>query len=249
MSVITISRQLGSLGTEVAQAVANRLNYQYVDKEKIGKALSGYGLPALQIEKFDEKKPPFWNSFQMQKSRFQHCLAAVIYDFARKGKAVIVGRGGQVLLRNLPGVLHVRMVAPLEVRLKRIMTLEGGDEKKSTQILHRSDRDSAGFLHSFFDTDWEEQSLYDLIINTHKLSVDCCVQMIVESILSPEIKEGEKRAEEKLADLALAQKLEAILMATLEVDFRNVTVQSKGGVVNISGHVNSELLKADCLRA
>jgi hypothetical protein len=57
MAVITVSRQLGSLGTEMAQKVAEVLQYEFVDKEKIGKALATYGLPEPDLEKFDEKNP------------------------------------------------------------------------------------------------------------------------------------------------------------------------------------------------
>ena len=249
MPVITISRQLGSLGTEIAQGAAGKLNYEYVDKERIEHALSKYGVNAPEIEKFDEKRPSFWDYFLLQKKRFLHSLEAVIYDFARKGNVVIVGRGGQVLLKYLPGVLHVRIIAPFEVRLKRILATNGGDEKKSARILGRSDRDSAGFLNSFFEVDWEDQTLYDLMINTDKLSAETAVKMIVESISSPEIQEGGKTSEAKLADLALTQKVEVVLMRILGIGFGNVTVMVKGGIVTLSGQIASERLKEDVLRA
>jgi cytidylate kinase len=249
MSVITISRQLGSLGTEIAQGVAEKLSYEYVDKKKITEALSPYGLFAPDVEKFDEKRPSFWDSFQIQKKKFLHSLEAVIYDFGRKGKVVIVGRGGQVLLKDLPGVLHVRITAPFAIRLKRIMALEGGDEKKASRILNQGDRDSAGFLRSFFDMDWEDPSLYDLMINTEKLSTETGVKLIIDSISSPEIQEGGKGIDAKLIDLALTQKVEVILMGIIGVEFGNVTVQVKGGVVRLGGFVASEILKEHCLRA
>ena len=112
MSVITVSRQLGSFGTEIAQRVAEKLNYEYLDKEKIEKALADYGLPAPVVERFDEKKPPFWDSWKIQRRKFLHFIQAVIYDFARKGHIVIVGRGGQVLLRDLPGVRMLESLPP-----------------------------------------------------------------------------------------------------------------------------------------
>src|SRR4030042_245664 len=146
MSLITISRQLGSLGTEIAQAVGERMKYKNVYIDKIEKALSDYGLYASVVEKFDEKKPSFWDSFQIQRRKFLHSLEAVIYAFAKKGNVIILGRGGQVLLKDFPGVFHVRIIAPFGVRLTQLMALEGGDEKEATRILHRSDRASAGFL-------------------------------------------------------------------------------------------------------
>jgi cytidylate kinase len=249
MSIITISRQLGSLGTEIAQAVAEKLNYEYVDKKKVTEALSPYGLFAADVEKFDEKKPTFWDSFQIQKKKFLHSLEAAIYDFARKGNVVIVGRGGQVLLKDLPGVLHVRINAPFSIRLKRIIGLEGGDEKRASRILNQSDRDSAGFLRSFFDVDWEDRSLYDLMINTEKLSAETGVKLIIDSISSPEIQEGGKVIHAKLIDLALTQKVEVILMGIVGIGFENVTVQIKGGMVRLGGFAASETLKEECLRA
>jgi hypothetical protein len=95
MSIITISRQLGSLGTEIAQGVAEKPSYEYIDKKKVTEALSPYGFFASDVEKFDEKKPSFGDSFQIQKKKFLHSLEAVINDFGRKGNVVIVGRGGR----------------------------------------------------------------------------------------------------------------------------------------------------------
>lgn len=109
MPIITISRQLGSFGSSIAKGVAEKLNYEYVDRMGIGEALAGHGVPAFEVEGYDEKRPSFWESFSSQRRRFLHLIQAVLYDFTRKGNIVIVGRGGQVLLRGLPGALHVRI--------------------------------------------------------------------------------------------------------------------------------------------
>jgi cytidylate kinase len=249
MAVITISRQLGSLGTEIAQGTAEKLAYEYVDKKKIEQALSNYGVPAAEMEKFDERKPSLWDSFLLQKKRFLHSLEAVIYDWAKKGNVVLVGRGGQVLLKNLPGVLHVRIIAPFGVRLKRILAAEGGDEKKASRILSQSDHDSAGFLRSFFEVDWEDQTLYDLLISTEKFSMETAVNLICEAVSSPEIRKGEKTSRDELSNLALTQKVKVILMGILATGFGNVSVLVKGGVVNLSGQIVSEILRDDVLQA
>lgn len=249
MSVITISRQLGSLGTEIAQAVAAKLQYEYVDKEKIGEALAAYDLPISEVEKFDEKKPPFWGSWQTQREKFLHFLQAVIYDFASKGNVVIVGRGGQVLLKNLPGVLHVRIIAPFDVRVKRLSEQRWVDESQAHRVLRRSDEDSAGFLRSFFDVDWDDQSLYDLVINTQKLSIESAVEMVLKVMQSPEIKDGEKKAAKKLADLALVQKVEAALLSIVGGNLRQISIQIEDGVVTLSGAVTSGVDQEGCQRA
>ena len=246
MPVITISRQLGSLGTEIARMVAEKLNYDYVDKEKIAQGLADYGMPGPEVDKFDEKKPPFWDTLSIQRKRYLHLIQALLYDFGRKGNVVFVGRGGQVLLKDLPGVLHVRIMAPFEIRVQRMMKQGGGDEKQAAGELRRSDRDSAGFIRAFFDVDWEDQDLYDLIINTWKLSAEAGARIILGSLPVLEIKEGELKAEEKLADLALIQKVEASLLGILGADFGDIHVKAEKGVIALEGTVASDKLKEDC---
>jgi len=249
MAVITVSRQLGSLGTEIAQKVAEVLQYEFVDKEKIGKALAAHGLPEPELDKFDEKKPPLWDSLQLQRRKFLHFLQAVIYDYARKGRVVVVGRGGQVLLRDMPGTLHLRIVAPFDTRLRRFLGEMGGDERQAARVLRRSDRDSAGFLRSFFDVDWGDPALYDLVISSQKVSVDAAVQIILESLRSPEIEEGGKKAGEKLLDIALGQKVEATLMGILGVEIRHVNIQVEAGTVVLRGAVGSAEDRKKCEQA
>jgi len=248
MAVITVSRQMGSLGTEMAQVLAKRLEYEYVDKEKIGEALKTLGIPEPEVERFDEKRPPFWDFWQIQRKKYLHFLEAVIYDFARKGKKVIVGRGGQVLLKQLPGVLHLRVIAPLEVRIKRIAD-ERHDEREAARLLRRNDRESEGFIRSFFEANWDDPGLYDLVINTQKISLEKAVDLVLQALQSREIVEGEKKADEKLAEMALIQKVEAVLIDVLGVDVRHINTQVEKGIVTLRGSVSSAKDREGCEKA
>lgn len=247
MAIITVSRQLGSVGDEIAKKAANNLNYEYVNKLKIGEALAIQGFPTPEVEKYDEKKPSIWDSFSNQRKRFLHLIQAAIYDFARKSNTVIVGRGGQVLLKDVPGALHVRIVAPFDVRLKRIVEREGHNERNGERILRRSDRDSSGYIRSFFGADWDNQTLYDMVINTQTISIDTGMKMILNTIDSPEFKESSKEALEKLADLALLQKVETRLIEIPGVSIQSSSVEK--GVVTLIGTANSVGAKEDCERA
>jgi cytidylate kinase len=236
------------LGTEIARQVAEKLNYEFVDKEKIGKRLADFGLERPEMEKFDEKKPAFWNSFLVERTKFLHSIQAAIYDFARKGQVVIVGRGGQVLLKNVPGILHVRIFAPFDLCVKRLMESEGIDEKHAVRIFRQSGRDSAGYIQSFFNADWNDATLYDLLINTEKLSLATAVQRIIDSVQSREIQEGAAEGKEKLTELALVQKAEARLVAILGSNLQHVEVRTKKGIVFLRGAVNFPMLREECER-
>jgi len=249
MATITISRQLGSLGTEIAREVAEKLNYEYLDKEKIGEILTNFGFGLLEVEKFDEKKPPFWDSLSFQRANFLHALQAAIYDSARKSQVVIVGRGGQVLLRKIPGTLHVRIFAPFDLRVKRLLWSKRGDDKYTVRMLRRIDQDSAGYVQSFFHADWDDASLYDLLINTENLSQTTAVQLILDSVHSREIQEGVEKGKEKLEGLALVQKAEANILPILGTEHHQVEIRLENGKAVLRGVVTSDRLKEECERA
>ena len=246
MAVITVSRQMGSLGTEIGRDLAKQLNYDYADKERIGQMLMGYGLPEPEVDKFDEKKPPFWDSFSLQRRKFLHLTQAVIYDLSSKGRVVIVGRGGQVLLKDVPGTLHVRITAPFDVRVRRLIETQGWDEKHATRFLRQSDRDSSGYIQTFFNVNWDDPNLYDLTLNSQKLALETAIKLIIDSAHSPEIQGKEEQAQEKLADLALVQKAEARLVDLLGIDLRHVEVGMEKGIVFLKGTVVSTQIRENC---
>lgn len=240
MAVITISRQMGSLGTEIAQEVAGKLKYKYLDREGIEQGLATHGLRGAEVEKYDEKSPPFWANWQNQGRKFFYAMQMVIYEAARKGNVVIVGRGGQILLRGIPGVLHVRIIAPLQDRIQRLVAKGGESEKELSRILKQSDRESGGFIRAFLDADWENPMLYDLTINTRDLSSNLSVDMILHAIPAVEAIKSTQRSRqlERLDDLILQLKVEAVL---LNAGIRNIRVEVGAGVVTLRGNVYSSL--------
>jgi cytidylate kinase len=207
MAIITVSRELGSLGTEIAQAVAKNLRYDYLDKEGFNKALSEHGFSEMKLEKYDEKKPPLWDVFSSDRDRFLLFMKMVIYNFARRGNVVIVGRGGHILLRDLPGTLSVRVEAPKAVRLHRVQEAMNCDGKQAEHIIRNSDHDRNGFHKFFFNVDWDQPDVYDLVINTRTLTVDSAADIIKSAVKGKEIKDRVKETTAELENLSLSQGL------------------------------------------
>ena len=248
MAVITVSRQIGSLGTEIAQESARRLQYDYVDKEQIGQLLKGFGFPEPEVEKFDEKKPPFWDSLSLQRRKFLHATQWALYELASKGRVVIVGRGGQVLLKDLAGILHLRIISPFEARVKRLVETGGFEEKQAVRFLRQADQDSFGFIHTFFHVNWDDPGLYDLTLNTGKVSMETAINLVTETARSADIVGKEEETREKLSDLALVQKAEAQLMDILGPEIRHVEVEAQKGVLRLTGSVISAAILEKCER-
>jgi cytidylate kinase len=245
MAVITISRQTESLGTEIAQEVAGKLHYKYLDKEGIEEGLTAHGLAVPEVEKFDEKSHPFWVNWQIQGRKFFRAIKTVIYEAARRDNVVILGRGGQVLLKGIPGVLHVRIIAPFPDRLQRLVARDGGDENELSRMLKQHDRDSGGFIRNFFDADWEDFGFYDLTINTRQIPIHTAVDMILQAIPAIEAMKDIQRFRERLDDLILEQKVEAVL---LNMNLGNIHFKVVGGVVTLWGHLSSSREGESCVR-
>lgn len=246
MAIITVSRELGSLGTDIAQAVAEDLKYKYLDKEGFNQALGEYGFSAMKLEKYDEKKPPLWDVFSSDRDRFLLFMKMVIYNFAREGNVVIVGRGGQVLLRDLPGTLAARIEAPEAVRLQRVQERMSCDEKQAEHIIHNSDHDRNGFHRFFFNVDWDHYDIYDLVINTKTLTVKSGAEILKSAAKTREIEDRLQETRHQLENLSLSQSVEAQILYEEEVPIQYLEVRASDGVVTLRGAVTTMQIAERC---
>ncbi len=98
------------------------------------------------------------------------------------GDVVIVGRGGQAILRDKPGVLHVRLEAPLDVRVQRLAERNHLSAKEARQFVLDRDKASAEYLQRFYGIDWSEPTLYHLILNTGMWQLEAAAQCIVSAL-------------------------------------------------------------------
>jgi cytidylate kinase len=240
MAIVTISRQLGSLGTEISRRLKKEMKWNYLDKESLEELFASYGLPQESVHKYDEKRPSFWENFSSEKDRYLHFMTKAVYDVASKGNCIILGRGGQVILTDLPGALHVRVTASIEVRVKRIMERYRVDERHAEKMVHQSDHDRAGFHKFFFDVNWESCSLYDLVINTHYLSVDASLKVIQSLLKTDEMKKRSQEAEKMLTDLCLGHEVATVITYKEHIPIHFLEAAADSGLVTLRGSAMSK---------
>ena len=178
MATITISRQMGSLGRDTANAVGARLGYRVVWRELINQAAQRAGQPEVALATIDELGLLGLNPPADAVRAYNRAVAAVMGELVAEGNVVIVGRAGQIVLRDQPGVLHVRIVAPVEVRAVRIAQQHGISLEAALAQVEASDRNRRDYLKRFHLAHWDDPELYDLIINTARIPVDMAVEMI-----------------------------------------------------------------------
>ena len=183
MPVITISREYGSLGDEIGQGVAEQLSLRFVDKEVVSSAAELAGVPEPELAEAYEKRPSFLERFVIlgKAERYAGHMIQAIQRIAADGDVVLMGRGAQVLIEASPDVLHVRVVAPLDVRAERIAEAEGLEWLAALAKIRQEDRTRALLHEVMFGIEWDRPQLYDLVINTGSVSVEAAIQIVVAS--------------------------------------------------------------------
>ena len=236
MAIVTISRELGSQGTSIATTLAEWLDCQLLDKGSVEEKMSEYGVPAAEVELYDEKKPGFWDRIANDKTRYEHFLRGSILESARTGNCVILGRGGQVVLASVPDVIHVRITAPHQLRIERVRQRFECSEEQAARMVRQSDQDRSGFHRFFFGTKWADPQHYDLVIRTAKLSAEQAVQGIVD--VTPPRRDGAQQ--QVLIDRCLEMRVRTLLIYREQLSIMALSVEASEGVVTLRGQMIHE---------
>src|SRR5881628_3176238 len=177
MAIVTISSELGAGGSEIGAALAKQLEYPYLDREVIAGAANRYGLAEAKLLRLDESKPSLFDRVDAEGRLYVAGIRAILLEFAQSDDVVLMGRGGQWLLRHIPHALHVRVTAPPDVRVARLArSMEEETGKPSSlrtliDTVRRDDAGRAGRVRYLYGVDIRDPALYSLIINTTQFTI------------------------------------------------------------------------------
>ncbi|HEY7039118.1 MAG TPA: cytidylate kinase family protein [Methylomirabilota bacterium] len=240
MPIVTISHEIGAGGPEIGQQLAERMGYRYVDHELISDAAQRYGLLEEKLSHLDESKPSLFERFDAETRRYITVIQTALYDFAEHDNVVLMGRGGQWLLRGIPHVLRVRVMAPFDVRVKRLGKKLAGpmgeqtNPRTVTELVRRDDAEKAGRMRYLYEVGITDPALYDLVINTEKLSVASAVGLIAGVVGQTELATTPASAQ-LVADRSLASRVQVALATHPETRRYRITVEARSGVVTLEG--------------
>ena len=178
MAVMTLSRQLGSLGHETAVLVAQRTGLRLVDRELINQAAQRAGAPEVALAMIDELNLLGLKPSPTEIQAYLAAVKIVIEELADADNVIIVGRAGQILLANRPEALHVRMVAPVPLRVERLAKRQGIPAEAARAQVNASDRYHQNYFKQYYRVPWDGSGLYDLVINTAKLTPEDSADII-----------------------------------------------------------------------
>ncbi len=206
MPVVTIRGKLGSGAPEIGREVAGQLQIDYIDREIIGQVAARLHLQEQDI--LAKEMPPcslrgriaealargysvgdgiqgvylpFWQ-MPLDDGSYLDAMTSFIKELARDHSAVIYGRGSQFILRDHPKALHVSVVAPFKVRLKRVIDSMELNEERAKQEMTRFDNSAREFMKRFFGVEMEDPTHYDLVINTEHFNFETATKLILEAL-------------------------------------------------------------------
>jgi cytidylate kinase len=202
MAVITISRELGSEGDRICDLLCEAMGFCRVDKAMLFQIAEEAGVDIEAIQELEQSvtkrarlvSGEMTSLYRKQASAFDtpgaiddktytQVLEETVKEYAAQDEAIIVGRGGQMILRDWPGALHVRLYAPLAVRVQRIAAREGTSEAQAQRTVEKSDERKRQYIrHMHNNADWRNLKYYHLAIDTSRITPEAAVQMIILAV-------------------------------------------------------------------
>jgi cytidylate kinase len=237
VSVIAMTQEMASLGKDVALGVAEQLGLQLV-RHEVGDMVAGrMQVKKALIRRIREGKASRVEKWSADEKTISIFTAQEVFDLAVKGNVLIRGWGATLLLRSVPHIPCIRVCAPLEVRVKRLMErLETDDEELARHEIEVDDAARAARMGEHFNVTWGDPTLYDLTLNTERVSIPACVDEVVKLAQSPGFQET-AQSRQLVADLALQAKALAALKADARTAGIAIAVEVKDGRVAARGIV------------
>ena len=240
MPLVAMTREMGSLGKDVAAGLAARTNRKVVYQEIIEPLANKMRLRKSHVERFLEGKSGIWERLTTDKTSLSIFTADETFRFLRDGStAVIRGWGAVHLLKSVPHVIRVRVCAPLETRVSRMMERLATDNRATVESeIELSEEAHTAITKRHFNVNWRDAENYDLVLSTERLSVDECVDEIENMMKRPRFQETPEsvRMVENLAT-------EWAVRSALRRDSRTadvaITIQGDAGLVRLLGVVDT----------
>jgi CMP/dCMP kinase len=202
IDLITVSREFGAGGSDLAREVGNRLHWTVLDRDLVHHVADRLRLDPRHVEPLDEQTPSWLTrlvastllmtppelhvdvdaSTVINSDAVAEAARAAILAAVQTPPLVVVGHGAQCLFRNRRGALHVRLVAPLSRRVERICQRDTCDKVGAANIARRMDEARRAYVRRHYHIDVRDPLLYDLQINTGVVTIDEAADMVASIV-------------------------------------------------------------------
>ena len=247
MAVVVISRQVGSFGDEIAALVARTLGYQLIGQDEVHQLAEScdpefkdaYAFFGIEVPK------SFWERYFLNDPAYTSLFESLNYALASRGNVVILGRGAQIVLEDIPGVMKVRIVAPIMTRAKRIMEQQSISFEDALNFISHYGHQRRALIQQIYNKDLADWALYDVILNTESIQPKAATDILCQSVEKMDQPTDPEDLKKRLNRLAFAKLVESAVRKKVGVGtLRGIEVSShEPGQVTISGYVSDQAEK------
>jgi cytidylate kinase len=234
MAIITVGRGTKSGGHELAKCLAKELGYPLLGREVVQDAAAQLGVPAEDIGGRMEEKPGRFGRDPLITKLYVAAVQNGILDHVEKGDLVYDGLAGGLLLNDLPGVLSVRLIAPLEFRIQALMADHGMDEASAVAYIEEVDDARVRWVKAVYGEDVNEPSLYDMVLNLGSFSIGEACEIVTSAAKEPEFEmTPERHAAHE--DFRVGCQVQLALLEDLGTQTLDLDASAKSGLVVVTG--------------
>ena len=234
MGVITISRGSYSKGKEIAQKLADKLQYECFSREVLLEASQHFNVPELKLVRALHNTPSFLEKLGHRKQKYIIFIREAFLEYIKKDNMVYHGLAGHFFLKNIPNVLKVRIVANIDDRVKEEMKRENISEHEARNLLIKDDEERRKWSIDIYGLDTKDPALYDLVLHIDNLNVDDTVD-ILSNVAQKACFQTTQESLKKINDAYLASKAHSLIYGKIPA----AEVTCEDGIVSV--HIETSL--------
>ena len=234
MAIITISRGTMSGGEALAKCLSERLGIPAVSQEILQEASDRFGISQSLLLQQLEKTKGLIRGPSTERSLYLTAIQLALAERAQRGPFVYYGHAGHLLMKGVPQVLKVRVIAPLNRRSQKLAEIEKISLEEAKKIIEKMEEGRIKWTRFLYGVDWRDPSIYDLVINLDAISLESACEMIICTLNQNEFKESPE-SQTIIEDFLLASQVKAELAGNDRTKGLELAVSAEKGKVRISG--------------
>ena len=237
MSVITISRGSFSGGKTLAECLATKLGYRCIGRETIVERAAASGVSHEELLAALLNPPGFLERFQHKRYQYLTLFQAALAEEVKDGRVVYHGNAGHLMLKGVPAVLRIRIIAPIEMRRALVEERLKLTSNEALDYIQKMDEGRKKWTQYLYGVDWEDPALYDLVVNLEHMDIEEACEAIGALTQTRKCFELSPDCRAELEDVAVGSRVRANLAMNSSTSHLEVEVNAKAGHVSIRGKV------------
>jgi cytidylate kinase len=234
MPIITISRGTRSGGEALANSLSEKLGISAISREILKEASLQFGVSEAALNQQLEKTKGLVHGPSPERTLYMAAIQLVLAEHAEQGSFIYHGHAGHFLLRGIPHLLNVRIIAPLKYRAQNLMKLRNISFQEAAKMIERMDEDRIKWTRFLYNVDWRDPALYHLVINLEYMSLDTASEIIISTLNQPEFRDTVE-TQKMVKDFALATRVKVRLATHDRTKGLDLEVGARDGKIKITG--------------